>query len=162
MSTRRNVEHRFPTRPRLDPSANPTVDYLAMSLQERFAIFDAFARKMARDDSYLSPPATISPRVATAARRCVKRVPVPIPPTVPECPEEEEDYLEEAESTTACDEWSPVYASFRDKPLPNAPHQDKALPPTPPSRNKGLPPLPLPSKRANVHSSQVSKSFTGV
>ncbi|KAI9057162.1 hypothetical protein FKP32DRAFT_1681896 [Trametes sanguinea] len=131
-----------------------------MSLQERFAIFDAFAQEIARDSSYLSPPTAIAPpRVVTAGRRCVKRVPVPVPPTVLECPEEEEDYLEEAESTTACDEWSPVYASSRDKPLPLAPCHAKALPPTPHGRDK---PLPLPPSPQNGRSARKSQSSTNV
>ncbi|KAL7285672.1 hypothetical protein ACG7TL_000777 [Trametes sanguinea] len=132
-----------------------------MSLQERFAIFDTFAQEIARNSSYLSPPSTISPprALVTAGRRCVKRVPLPVPPTVLECPEEEEeDYLEEAESTTACDEWSPVYASSRDKPLPLAPCHAKALPPTPPNRNKPLPLPPSPQLGRSAQQSQISSA----
>ncbi|KAI8995298.1 hypothetical protein BD414DRAFT_562178 [Trametes punicea] len=143
MSTRRIVTRRIPSRTRCGSSATSMVDYLAMSLQERFAIFETFSQEIARDGSYLHPAPKIKPPPhAHAARRCVKRVPVPVPPTVLECPEEEDDFLEEAESTTACDETSPVCAYFCDKPLPLAPCQEKALPPTPKNQNKALPPLP--------------------
>ena len=147
-------------------SSAPAIDFRVIPLQERFAIFEAFELEM-KDKPYLSnaavkiTPATPPPRtVACAGRRSVKRVPVPFwHPPVLECleeedeeeldedagDEEEEDYLDEAESTTACDEWSPVYAS-RDKPLPLVPRAEKVLPPTPLSKsvNKALPPVPPP------------------
>ncbi|KAI0361830.1 hypothetical protein OH77DRAFT_466995 [Trametes cingulata] len=124
--------------PRRAPTCNTASDYLANSLQERFAIFDAFAQEM-KDNPI--PTTKIAQAHAGAGRRSVKRVPVPLPPTVFESPEEE-DCLEEAESTTACDDGSPVYASLRDKPLPLIPRREKKLPPTPIDKNKPLPPLP--------------------
>ncbi|KAI0374360.1 hypothetical protein BV20DRAFT_1049170 [Pilatotrama ljubarskyi] len=138
MSTTRIVIRDHPSRtPRRAPTS-PMSDYLTISLQERFAIFDAFTQEM---KDHPIPSTKITPVHAGASRRYVRRVPVPLPPTVFECPEEE-DCLEEAESTTACDDGSPIYASSRDKPLPLVPRREKMLPPTPVVKEKPLPPLP--------------------
>ncbi|KAI0651663.1 hypothetical protein C8Q79DRAFT_50020 [Trametes meyenii] len=164
MSTNRVLPPNSTARRRPSPMSSSHI-HLSTPLCERFAVFDAFIREMNADPKTCVPKITPSPLPPSghggAGRRCVKRVPVPVFPTVPECPEEEEeaeetdtetkedvyveDYLVEAESTTACDDaGSPVYASPQDKPLPFIPFREKALPRTPINKNKSLPPLPPP------------------
>ncbi|KAI0824161.1 hypothetical protein BC628DRAFT_1339656 [Trametes gibbosa] len=154
MSAKHIVTRTFPRT--FDRNAiDSTADHCASPLRERFALLDAFAQQLQamEDNAKLRPQ--IVPHHASAGRRCVKRVPVPrpLPPTVFECPEEEDDYLEEAESTTACDDnGSPTTmctGGSCDKPLPAVPRGAKALPPTPNiDKNKPLPlvskPLPMP------------------
>ncbi|KAI0670090.1 hypothetical protein C8Q78DRAFT_1079989 [Trametes maxima] len=166
MSTNRVLPLNSTARRRPSPMSSAHI-HLATPLSERFAVFDAFIQEMNANPkacvSKITPPPPPPSGHGSAGRRCVKRVPVPAFPPVPECPEEEEeakesdmeteedmyveDYLVEAESTTACDDGSPFYASSRDKPLPFIPLRirEKALPRTPVNKNKTLPPLPVPT-----------------
>ncbi|KAI0639215.1 hypothetical protein C8Q77DRAFT_1152208 [Trametes polyzona] len=124
---------------------------LGPSLQDRYALFDAFMQEAETMKNQPKPCPPITPPHVGAGRLCARRVPVPLPPTVFECPEEDEcDYLDEAESTTACDDGSPVCAGPFDKPLPPIPRSEKALPPTPIRRDKALPPLPHRGRRVPV------------
>ncbi|KAH9855439.1 hypothetical protein C2E23DRAFT_857638 [Lenzites betulinus] len=138
-------------------ATNPASNDCSSPLRERFSLLDAFAQQLQAMEDNAKLRGQIAPPHASAGRRCVKRVPVPrpLPPTVFECPEEEDDYLEEAESTTACDDngspTSMCTGGSCDKPLPAVPRGDKALPPTPSAdKNKPLPPvskpLPLPPR----------------
>ncbi|EIW64860.1 uncharacterized protein TRAVEDRAFT_42272 [Trametes versicolor FP-101664 SS1] len=144
MSSGRAIPHECASKTPAWATTDRVADWRATPLRERFEIFNAFMHELEMD-GHLKTCVKIAPPHVGAGRRCVKRVPVPLmPPTIFEYPEEDEDdYLEEADSTTACDDGSPVYATPRDKPLPLPPRDvSKKLPPTPRDRNKALPSLP--------------------
>ncbi|KAI0768474.1 hypothetical protein BD413DRAFT_126148 [Trametes elegans] len=142
MSTRPPPIRKTPPPMFYEPPREHAHNHLPTPLEERFAIFDAFIAAMDRNPDFASTP-KIAPLAHSAGRRCVKRITVLHHPPVLEClrEEDEEDDLDEAESTTVC-EASPVYATSRDKPLPRLPRLEKSLPPTPRNPDKALPPLP--------------------